>query len=563
MDKLRELSPPHRWLIATLAVAACYSGMALRAAFARPDLVQDDARLHVFWMVRFRDPTLFPNDLIADYFQAAAPAGYKALYWIFAKCGVEPLLLSKLLPAAIGLLTAYLAFRLFFRLTQNAYGAFFAGVILSQLLWFRDDVASATPRAFIYPLFLAFLLFLLERRIIACLVMLALEGLFYPQGALVSFGLLTLRLIKWQDRRPVFSRERADYLLAFGGMLVLAAVSIAFANSISAYGPVISRREAAMLPEFLRSARTEFFVSGSAFWLTKPRSGIWPGDVPPHIALLGVVGAVLLMCCGRFAAMRRWIESGAFLWPIPVAAAGLWATAHFFLFKLHLPARYSQWVFRILIALLAAVTVAIFVDAMKRWLAPPPQRNTRGIVFAVLSALTLLLIGYPAFARDSFNLMYVFARPRPLYDFLRSQPKDVVVATLSDSATKIPMFAQRSVLVSSEHAIPYHQGYYRIVRERGRDMIRAHLTSDPGALGSFIEKYHVDLIVIPPQPITTAYVKGRVWFRDIIEHSEPDQPTALSRFTDQCKVWEGSGYRVLDAHAIVKIIRVNEETTRP
>src|SRR5687768_12197180 len=118
MGKLDKLLIPHRWLIAALVVACYYSAMALRAAFARPDLVQDDARLHVFWMARFRDPTLFPNDIIADYFQAVAPAGYKAIYWIFAQCGVEPLLLSKLLPAAIGVLTAYLVFRLFLRLTE-------------------------------------------------------------------------------------------------------------------------------------------------------------------------------------------------------------------------------------------------------------------------------------------------------------------------------------------------------------------------------------------------------------------------------------------------------------
>src|SRR3954468_9907478 len=131
------------WLLGAMAVASFYSALALRLAFQFPNLVQDDARQHVFWMARFRDPALFPNDLIADYFQAVAPAGYKAIYGIFAKLGVDPLFLSKILPALIGLATAYAAFRLFVRLSGNARGAFFASVIICQLIWFKDDVVSA------------------------------------------------------------------------------------------------------------------------------------------------------------------------------------------------------------------------------------------------------------------------------------------------------------------------------------------------------------------------------------------------------------------------------------
>ncbi|HEV3410441.1 MAG TPA: hypothetical protein VG095_09105, partial [Chthoniobacterales bacterium] len=169
----RPTQSERRWLIAALAVAVFYSLLALRLAFRFPNLVQDDARQHVFWMARFRDPTLFPNDLIADYFQAVAPKGYSALYLLFAQLGLEPLWLSKLLPAFLGVATAWIAFLFFTRLLADSRAAFVGTVLLTQLLWLGDDIISATPRAFAVGLLLAFLYFALRRKWIACVVVLA------------------------------------------------------------------------------------------------------------------------------------------------------------------------------------------------------------------------------------------------------------------------------------------------------------------------------------------------------------------------------------------------------
>ncbi|NEQ85703.1 MAG: hypothetical protein F6K26_38040, partial [Moorea sp. SIO2I5] len=64
------------WFSLSLTFTLVYSLLALREAFSGEYIVQDDARQHIFWMMRFLDPELFPKDLIADYFQTVAPAGY-------------------------------------------------------------------------------------------------------------------------------------------------------------------------------------------------------------------------------------------------------------------------------------------------------------------------------------------------------------------------------------------------------------------------------------------------------------------------------------------------------
>ncbi|MEB3885120.1 hypothetical protein [Lyngbya sp. CCY1209] len=74
-----QLSPPSTphtlllWLGLSLVFATIYGGLAIAEAFSQDYVIQDDARQHVFWMRRFLDPDLFPNDAIADYFQSVAP----------------------------------------------------------------------------------------------------------------------------------------------------------------------------------------------------------------------------------------------------------------------------------------------------------------------------------------------------------------------------------------------------------------------------------------------------------------------------------------------------------
>ena len=101
---LKRISPPTRqsnavWLSLSLAFAAYYSVLGWQQAFASPYVVQEDMRQHIFWLARYVDPTAFPDDLIADYFQSVAPLGYGWLYQGLASLGIAPLLVAKILPA--------------------------------------------------------------------------------------------------------------------------------------------------------------------------------------------------------------------------------------------------------------------------------------------------------------------------------------------------------------------------------------------------------------------------------------------------------------------------------
>jgi hypothetical protein len=558
-----ETKPVHcerRWLIAAMLFALLYAGLALRLAFRHPLLVQDDARQHVFWMARFIDPSLFPHDLIADYFQSVAPGGYKAVYWSLAKIGIAPLIASKILPACIALLSAWLAFRVFMELMADPRGAFIASVLLSQMLWMTDDVMSGTPRAFVYPLFLLFLLFLLRRQLIPCAIAVVLQGLFYPQSVFVSCGVLVLRLIRRENGRLRFTSERSDWIFSVIGLAAAGAVMIPFALASSPYGPVITKKAAKHLPEFGEGGRSEFFIHSPLFWVNQPRSGLFPRALYSWFMWTGLA-LPWLYFRGRLNEQAR--RGVGLLWRIVLTAVAMWAAAHLLLFKLHLPSRYTHWSLRIVLAMGAGIVLATTWEALRRrrqTLAEQGNSRRSAIFRCACVAAGAALILWPHFMQFPDDT-YFEGRDGGLYGFLRKQPADAVIASTKTNADMIPTFAHRSIYVGREFAIPYHMGYYNQVKQRGIDLMGAQYSADPAAVADFVQRTGVDYWVLDPKWLEPETLKKTGWFREVYpvrsirESLEAGQQPALAAVQDRCTVYEDKKAIVLDANRVAEELR--------
>ena len=137
------ISSSYRWsdrrnlpyLLASLSIVFWQAIQAFSYGTSRTYMVQDDARQHVFWMQRWFDSDLFPNDLIADYFQSVAPFGYQWIYRLFGWLGIEPLQAAKILPGIIAAIATFLLFRLSLKLIPIPWIAFLSCLFLNQALW--------------------------------------------------------------------------------------------------------------------------------------------------------------------------------------------------------------------------------------------------------------------------------------------------------------------------------------------------------------------------------------------------------------------------------------------
>jgi hypothetical protein len=561
------------WLAASLAFSAYFASQALHQAFSSPFAVQDDARQHVFWMARFLDPQLFPNDVIADYFQSVAPWGYSAFYNLMAHLGVDPLLLNKLLPMALGLIATAYGFGLSLRILPSPGAAFFGTLILNQSLWMQDDLVSATPRAFLYPLFLAFLYYLTRESRAACLAVIALQGLFYPSTLFISAGVLVLRLVSLERWPPHFSRSRRDYLFCALGLGVVLLMLLLYAVKLRGVGPVITAGEARGLPEFLPGGRTSFFgYDFWRFWVTRKRSGLLPDSLLRCVPLYAALLLPLLMRYGRAFPLAQKITASINVLPrVVLASVFMFVAAHAALFKLHHPSRYTEHTLRIVLAIAAGIAIAVVLDALLDWATRGAGRALlRGAVALPLaSAVVALLAAYPRFVGNFPDTKYRVGHTPALYEFLSRQPKNALVASLAAEVKNIPTFAKRPILVAREYALPFHTRYYAKMQERATDLIAAQYSPDLSAVEGFIRKYEVTFLMVDRDAFSADYIARDSWLMqyqpaasEALDQLRRGGVPALSKLMTTCAAFENEDYVLLSSEAILNASRISSVTSQ-
>ena len=272
-------------LWAAIAVAAVLGLTGLQAAFADNPSIQDDARQHIFWMRRFMEPDAFAGDAIADYFQTVSPWGVKQLYRAAAALGINPLFFNKLLPFALGLVTAIYSVILGWMMMPVPAAVGLGAILLQISLWMRDDLVSGTAVAFAVPLMVPVLVHgFRNQRLPLAIALLALTGT-YPQCALVMVATLTLGTVPdWWLMRRSPRQTRITVAIAW---LIFILGALPFLLRANPYGPVMTAAEAQTLGTFAPKAWSSFFYERSLELLgvrstqRHPPPGMVPPDIQP------------------------------------------------------------------------------------------------------------------------------------------------------------------------------------------------------------------------------------------------------------------------------------------
>jgi hypothetical protein len=352
---------------------------------------------------------------------------------------------------------------------------------------------------------------------------------------------------------------------------VVVVVLLAYALKVSEFGPILTAAEARTMPEFQPGGRSQFFLDHPLkFWLTRPRSGLL-GLLPlkmmgASLIWTGLLLPVLFRYRSRLPLMNRVTQEVRLLPQIVLASLGMFFAAHALLFRLHLPSRYTGYSLPIVLALASAVVLTVMLDALLRWAkqhASPPfpgrQLAALGVTALVGSALIFhsvaLRIGHFPFPRTRYKV----GQEPALYEFFARQPKDILIASLAPEADYLPTFSQRSVLVAREYAIAYHVGYYRQMRQRITDLIRAQYTQDVDEVRQFIRQYGVDFWLLDRAVFTPEYVASHSW----VKHFQPATAEALASLQQgvvpalatlmaRCTIFETTSLVVVEGGCVVK-----------
>lgn len=501
---------------------------ALTLAFASPYTVQDDARQFLFWMQQWRDPALFANDPIAEYFRAVTPPGFKALHYALDTIGLTPFLANKLLVTPLFLATAGLAYRLAWSVRHIPAVAVAASWLTCFFLSLIDQsLLSAVPRAFAVPLLLWFLVALAERRLVQLALACLMQGLFYPPITLVTAGVLGFLLLRWQGFKPRLAFTKARILPLAIGCAAIIATLFPYAVSTGGYGPVISAAEAAAEPNFQTGGRSEFFLDGSLqTYLCGARAGFLPVewgcgeayrlglDIAPALALILALFVVAVPIALAWQGVRA-EGAGAMEFrrraPIFFAllAAGLfwYAVAHAVLFDLHLPSRYSQHPLRATAWIACALLAGPALITACRRIAPRLTGAT-----ALLLAAAFFVLPIPLGPSPYAN--YVTGQHPELYHYLQSLPKTTRIASLTNEADNIPSLAGRSVLSAREYAIPYASGYMGPFRARTSAVIRAHYAASANSLVLYLKRDRPDYLLVDATAADGDAIERQWWHKD-------------------------------------------------
>ena len=485
--------------ISTVVCVLLGAGLWLGPALLRDDLFADDAAQHIFWLYRYADPGLFPDDPSVEYLSSGsnAPIGYRALFATLAPL-IDSLVAAEWLTVLILMATALFAALLGREAVRgSAYAEIggLAGAAITMALLSRIDVLqpAAFQRSFAMPLTLACLWALVSQRYRWVGVSWILSALLYPVILPVlglSGGVIFLLELVRDRRMP----PKWIWNGVLGGTAI--AIVLVALGTPDGTGPMVTYEQAMSLPEFGPRGRQALWGVGwheNVFW--HYRTGI---GVPARILAAACVAAAAAVALGR----RRWIPPAALV--MGATGLALWAAARATLFTLYLPNRHSRWsVTAAAVAMLTAGTVAI-VAACVEWLERRSghERGTATNAGRSGPLLTLAMVMAPLIVAAALYPEFVIRWNSPrehdlerAYAYLETLPKDTLVAAHPDVANNVPLRARRSVLASTETALAFHRGYYSKQVPRIEASLDAAYATDWAALDARLRPYGVDVVL--------------------------------------------------------------------
>jgi hypothetical protein len=476
-------------------------------------MFNDDARQWIFPLFRYTGEGALRGDVIGDYYLSVMPVGYWLLYRGLAPL-VDPATLSKILPYPL-LLVALLGVVM---AARHLGGAPVVLMALALALQAPEPFARMTgglPRSFAFPLLSLGLWALVagRARMLAALVVVA--QAFYPVAAVIlGLSLATLLfLVPRADRGDASGWSRRQRIMALALVAMLAtAVFIPVSLATAPWGRMLGPADAAGYPEigpggrFGPEDRAPFraLPTQARLTLATTLSGAGPPLLPTvapagrvdlvvtTLAVLLALGAISLAVRSQGARRSLALALGS---SVGYLAARAMAP------HLSTPQRYVAYSLPLLVMVgLPAGAAALARLAFRR----QPRRGAAvGAVAAV--GIVLLLLGRRGDPASGYTV--AIAADTRLYDFLRTLPREALIAGWPDGAiNNVAYVSRRRAFVTLETHQPIHQAFALEMRRRMRILIPALLGDDATALRQLRGTFGVTHLIVdvrhfsrPPQ----------------------------------------------------------------
>lgn len=541
-----------RFFILAMALAALllFPFVAGQVRFALSERMYDPDVFTLYGFARYYDASLFVKDYTADYYLSLwQPAGYKALYFAWAKF-FDPRVLGRMLPMVLWLACLWPVYVCGRQLGGRVNG--FATVAIyacSSIFVFR--MVGGMAHSFGFPLTWCAVAALLSGRPVSLALATVASALFYPIIAPVSgmmLGLMVMFSGLWKTLPRDFFPLRAVWwkrllwLVAPGVITALLMAPMVLPQK--GYGPAIN----------VLTERTDYPEAGNALAMINPFSytiAAYALQNSTRLRLQGGQVLTLVIFAVLFASIL--LRNAKDLRPSKLAPY-VYAVAFFFLASLlfaHDHAyRFAIYNFPVLVTLF----LPLAMRSLSRVVLP---RRMRSAGFAVLVLGYVGLVG-KADAQASGYLFVMEPFQERALAFIGTLPKDAVVAGWPGDrhgriVEAVPYVAQRSALVTwAGHAVA-HRDYVLMMRARMNMLVDAYLARDVAAIKALRDHFGVDYLVVNEADF--AGEEGPGYIEPFSERAKKLWKAHKGRFValsldKRAAVYVKDGIHILDLHRL-------------
>jgi hypothetical protein len=522
----RWLSPRRVEILAWVVMAVVLYRLQAPAALANleftlePWRLNGDAQQQIFPFYRYLAHNAFGHDYIADYYLSSYPLGYRALYWLGVRSGVDPAALSRGLPHLLWLATA-LGLGVAARKLGGRLAAFAVLALALGSNLYLSRIQGGLPRSFGFPCLALALLGLAYARASLCVAAVLFGALFYPVAGVISgLSLAGLLLLPERTGCSIGAWSWRRRLVTLGGTgLTAIALLLPSALQTRHFGEVVRPDDIGQYPEAGRGGRyssesrppfESFFegaprvldvalIGGSEPWSAQARDWLigneqrQPRKSAHYRAVVWLLLALVIIGGGALLVRERAARRVALL---GVAAVIGHTLSRAVVPYAYLPERYVAYSVPLLGTLAVAACVAglfgaAFTRGWRRWAA----LGARGAYTAVL------LLLFAGRVSGGVGLTTNLRRQLPLFEHIAALPENAVIAGWPKGLMNaVPYAGRRPALLTHETHQAFHKGYVEEMRRRMRAFVDAYfatsleplrrLKAEFGVTHLLIEKSH-------------------------------------------------------------------------
>jgi len=442
--------------------------------------IADDVFQATFWMNKFHNPQLFPNDIYTEYSRYLRPWGVKFVYFFLTYLW-DPILAGKILGVLLFCTAAFLIYKVGqLYIEENSLSILVSPLFFSFIPIALGMFPGGFGRSFAFPALFLFLIYLKKGNLKIIAIIILLGSLFYPlllplissvSAFYLLFTYLTKKNLPWE--------KKDFYWLTLFILMSLLIIGVKYLNRPSFLGPLLTKKEMLVNPLFESGGRSPYFPFPK--YLSYLKNFLFSKN--PLIAFFVLLGLEELF-------RLRKKDSLFIILAMIITSFILFELAKFLFIRLYLPDRYLLFLFPTLQTLLLSQGVISILKFIKL------------IPFRVL---VLFWVIYLLIWDSNLNRLKIYRgmcqinipiEERQLCEYLKKKPCNVFIAASPYVADAISTFAEKKVLIKFELTQAWYKNYFMIVKARTLDFFHAYYTHEIENIRELIQKYNIDYIVV-------------------------------------------------------------------